>query len=138
MRIKDKNYFKIPNAIFSLDLSAKAIALYSFLLKCENRKDFTCYPSYGVIGRAIKSCANTIRVYVNELVDKKLIEVTPTKILRRGKVQNGNLKFRILPIEVAVKFFDEEQMRRLREENTRIKVQRSLEKFDAKRAKTSR
>ena len=91
-----------------------------------------------MIGHAIKSCANTIRGYVKELVDKKLIEVTPTKVLRHGKVQNGNLKFKILPIDVAVKFFDEEQMNKLREESARINVQRALEKINAKRAKTSR
>ena len=35
-----KNYFPMPNEIFSLGLRAGEIALYAFLLKCEDRKTY--------------------------------------------------------------------------------------------------
>ena len=35
-----KNYFPIPNEIFSLGLSAGAIAVYGFLLHREDRKTY--------------------------------------------------------------------------------------------------
>lgn len=35
-----KNYFPLPNAIFSLGLSPGEIAVYSYLLHCENRKTY--------------------------------------------------------------------------------------------------
>lgn len=47
-----KNYFPLPNAIFSLNLSPGEIAVYSYLLYCEDRKTYQCYPSYKTIGRA--------------------------------------------------------------------------------------
>lgn len=35
-----KNYFPLPNAIFSLGLSPGEIAVYSYLLHCEDRKTY--------------------------------------------------------------------------------------------------
>ena len=34
-----KNYFQLPNEIFLLGLSPGALAVYSYLLCCENRKN---------------------------------------------------------------------------------------------------
>ncbi len=33
-----KNYFQLPNEIFLLGLSPGTLAVYSYLLRCENRK----------------------------------------------------------------------------------------------------
>lgn len=41
---KQGNYFMLPNELFSMDLSAGAIALYTFLMRMEDRKTFSCYP----------------------------------------------------------------------------------------------
>ena len=41
-----KNYFPLPNEIFSLDLASGEIAVYSYLLYREDRKTFQCWPSY--------------------------------------------------------------------------------------------
>ena len=49
-----KNYFPLPNVIFSLNLSPGEIAVYSYLLHCENRKTYQCYPSYRTIGQAVE------------------------------------------------------------------------------------
>ena len=40
-----KNYFPLPNEIFSLGLSAGAIAVYGFLLHREDRKTYQCVGS---------------------------------------------------------------------------------------------
>ena len=37
-----KNYFPLPNEIFSLGLSAGAIAVYGFLLHREDRRTYQC------------------------------------------------------------------------------------------------
>ena len=37
-----KNYFPLPNVIFSLGLSPGEIAVYSYLLYCEDRKTYQC------------------------------------------------------------------------------------------------
>ena len=48
-----KNYFPLPNEIFCLDLSAGEIAVYAYLMYCEDRKTFQCHPSYKTIGTAV-------------------------------------------------------------------------------------
>lgn len=50
----------MPNAIFDLGLTAEEIAIYAFLLRCEDRRTFTCYPSLKMIGRAIGKSKNTV------------------------------------------------------------------------------
>ena len=41
-----KDYFPVPNEIFSLGLSTGEIAVYTYLMYCEDRKTFQCHPSY--------------------------------------------------------------------------------------------
>ena len=55
------NYFSLPNEIFNLVLSAGEIAVYVYLLRCENRETFQCYPSYSSIGEAVNISANTVK-----------------------------------------------------------------------------
>ena len=62
-----KNYFPLPNEIFSLGLSAGAIAVYGFLLHREDRKTYQCVASYRTIGEAVGMSVNTVRKYVTEL-----------------------------------------------------------------------
>lgn len=35
-----RDYFPLPNEIFCLGLSSGEIAVYAYLLRCENRKTF--------------------------------------------------------------------------------------------------
>ena len=39
-----KNYFQLPNEIFLLGLSSGALAVYSYLLCCENRQTWLSSP----------------------------------------------------------------------------------------------
>ena len=36
-----KDYFPVPNETFCLGLSSGEIAVYAYLLRCENRKHFS-------------------------------------------------------------------------------------------------
>lgn len=48
-----KNYFPLPNEIFSLELSGGEILVYTYLMYREDRKTFQCHPSYKTIGEAV-------------------------------------------------------------------------------------
>ena len=88
-----KNYLPLPNEIFSLGLSFGEIAVYAYLMHCEDRKTFQCYPSYNTIGRAIGMSKKTVAKYVRELEGKQFIITEPTRIhTRDGRVQNGDRK----------------------------------------------
>ncbi len=43
------DYFPLPKAVFRMDLSAGEIAVYAFLMYCEERDTFQCHPSYSTI-----------------------------------------------------------------------------------------
>lgn len=106
----DRDYFKTPNCLFSLGLSAGEIAVYSYLLRCEDRKSFTCYPSFRTIGKAVGLSRNTVQKYVSALQEKGLIETEKTSVFRKdGSKWNGNLKFMIRPIQSALELYNEQQ-----------------------------
>ena len=48
-----KNYFTLPNEIFSLGLGAGEIAVYAYLRCLENPSTYQCWPSYATIGKAM-------------------------------------------------------------------------------------
>ena len=109
-----RNYYMIPNAIFTLDLCAGEIAVYNYLLFLEDRNTYTCYPSYRKIGSAVKMNCKTVAKYVRMLEGKHLIETEPTSIItQKGIKKNGNLKYTILPITEATKFYVDSQGRKL-------------------------
>ena len=66
----EKNYFMVPNEIFSIGLDYREISLYAYLLRCENRKTYQCYPSYKTIGKAIGMSENTVAKYVRRSSSK--------------------------------------------------------------------
>lgn len=106
-----KNYFPLPNEIFSLGLSSGEISVYSYLMYCEDRKTFRCYPSYRTIGQALKMSQNTVRKYVKSLEDKCLISTERTEIITKdGIKRNGTLLYTIRPIAEAIEYFHNEQL----------------------------
>ena len=107
-----RNYFPLPNEIFRLGLSAGELAVYSFLLKCENRETYQCYPSYRTIGEAVGMSRNTVKKHVDSLVEKRLIYTEPTTVtLQDGTKRNGSLLYTIRPIHEAVEYHVEQQMK---------------------------
>lgn len=108
---KEKHYFTLPNEIFCLGLSSGEISVYRFLLRCENRKTYQCYPSYRTIGQALKMSQNTVRKYVTSLENKCLISTERTEIITKdGIKRNGTLLYTIRPIAVAIEYFHNEQL----------------------------
>jgi len=129
-----KNYFPLPNEIFNLDLSSGEIAVYSFLMRCEDRKTFQCHPSYKTIGKALKMSQNTVRKYITGLIDKKLITAEPTKILSiDGRKHNGSLLYTILPIEEAVRKNYEMQMQKNAEIIAAEQFQKRINEQDSRK-----
>ena len=88
----NNRFFPMPYDIFCLGLRMPEIALYSYLMSCENRKNYTCYPSYKTIARTLNTSVNTVQKYVKALEEKELISTEHTKIFtQNGLKLNGNL-----------------------------------------------
>ncbi|MER2147868.1 MAG: helix-turn-helix domain-containing protein [Ruminococcus sp.] len=106
-----RDFFPLPNVIFDLGLTAEEIAIYAFLMKCEDRRTYTCYPSYKTIGKAIGKSKNTVIKYVNMLEEKSLLFKRHTFVITKdGKAWNGNLLFTIAPIRSAIDVYYYHQM----------------------------
>lgn len=126
-------FFPVPNAVFHLGLSSGEIVVYSYLMYCEDRKTFQCYPSYRTIGSAVGMSVNTVRKYIASLERKRLITSEWTMVnTRDGRAQNGNMKYTIRPIQEAIDYYDEIQMKRLYAEATRRNAESALAKYDEK------
>lgn len=125
-----KNYFPLPNEIFSLGLSSTAIAIYGYLLFREDRKTYECLASYRMIGEAIGKSVTTVRKYVAELEERGLITTERTSIITRdGRKWNGCLRYHILPIQMSINQFTEQQLRRLEAGAARQKAQAKLSRL---------
>ncbi|PWL99374.1 MAG: helix-turn-helix domain-containing protein [Clostridiales bacterium] len=128
-----KNYFPLPNEIFSLGLSGGEILVYTYLMYREDRETFQCHPSYKTIGEAVGMSNNTVKKYVDGLVDKRLITTEPTSVItKKGEKRNGNLLYTIRPIQEAVDYFNAQQLRKADQEMARLNVIRKLEEYDRK------
>lgn len=131
-RDPSRNYFRLPNEIFLLGLSPGALAVYSYLLCCENRKTYQCWPSYKTIGSAVGMSQNTVRKYVLELEERQLIRTESTTVSTKdGRKRNGNLLYTIHPIQEAVDHYYEQQLHRLKLDVERQKVQARLSRLCA-------
>ena len=123
----------MPNEIFCLGLSSGEIAVYAYLLRCENRKTFQCHPSYKTIGNAVGMSKNTVRKHVDGLTKKRLITTEPTSVYtQKGEKRNGNLLYTVCPIENATAYHNEQQMIRLESEMRRQATLKKLAEFDRK------
>ena len=126
-----RDYFPLPNEIFSLGLSTGEIAVYAYLMYCEDRKTFQCHPSYKTIGNAVGMSKNTVKKYVDSLIEKQLITAEPTSVYtQKGEKRNGNLRYTIRPIAEALEQYYEQQLIRLHEENRRQAALKKLAEFD--------
>ena len=106
-----RDYFPLPNAIFSLDLTAADLAVYSYLMRCEDRKTHQCYPSYKTIGKAVHLSVNTVMKHVNRLRDLGLIDAEPTQVFTKdGMKKNGSLLYTIRPIAEVIQKYNERQL----------------------------
>ena len=126
-----KDYFPLPNEIFYLNLSYGEIAVYSYLLHCENRKSFQCYPSYKTIGEALQMSRNTVSKYIRQLEEKQFITTEPTAVYTSGgEKRNGNLLYTILPIEQAKQYFYNRQLENIDRVIANRKQRKRIEKLN--------
>ena len=123
MRAAYKNYFPLPNEIFSLNLCPGEIAAYSYLLYCEDRKTYQCYPSYKTIGRAVGMSTNTVQKHIFELADKGFITIEPTSVITKsGQKRNGSHRYTIRPIQEVVELYHQRQLRRMEQNLARSRI----------------
>ena len=106
-----KSYYPVPKVICQLGLLPGEIAVYSFLLFCEDRKTYQCYPSYRTIGDAVGMSRNTVCKYVRQLEEKGLIRTERTTVtLKDGRKRNGSLLYTILPLEQVLAQHNQHQL----------------------------
>ena len=122
-----RNYYPVPKIICQLGLSPGEIAVYSFLLFCEDRKTYQCYPSYRTIGDAVGMSRNTVCKYVRSLEEKGLIRTERTSIvLKNGRKRNGSLLYTLRPWRQAVEQFHQRQLAMAEAAAERQQVQQKL------------
>ena len=117
-----RDYFPLPKEVFSLGLSAAEIAIYAYLLFCEDRQTFQCWPSYRKISEAVGLSPNTIRKHIRSLEERGLLVTEPTQVTTKDdRKRNGNLLFTIRPIQAALQQDYDRQMQKLDEDAARRK-----------------
>lgn len=130
-RDPNKHYYLVPNDVFNLGLSSHEIAVYNYLLRCEDRRTYQCHPSYRTIGRAVRLSENTVRKYVAGLEEKGLIRTeSSTIITKNGRVRNGSLIYTIRPIQEALEQNYQRQFRQAEESVERARVQQRLAELE--------
>ena len=135
-RDPNKHYYLVPNEVFNLGLSSHEIAVYNYLLRCEDRRTYQCHPSYRTIGRAVQLSENTVRKYVTSLEEKGLIRTEPSTIITKdGCVRNGSLIYNIRPIQEALEQNYQRQFRQTEESVERARVQKRLAELNQQNKK---
>ena len=126
-----RDYFPLPNEIFSFGLSTGEIAVYAYLMYCEDRKTFQCHPSYATIGEAVNMSNNTVAKHVEGLVRKGLITTERTTVKTRdGRTHNGSLLYTLCPLAPVEQAYFEKQ---IREASARMNFKAALEKYEKKK-----
>ena len=130
-RDPNKYYYLVPNEVFNLGLSSHEIAVYNYLLRCEDRRTYQCHPSYRTIGKAVRLSEITVRKYVTSLEEKGLIRTEPSTIITKdGRVRNGSLIYNIRPIQEALEQNYQRQFRQVEESVERARVQKRLAELE--------
>ena len=130
-RDPNKHYYLVPNEVFNLGLTSHEIAVYNYLLRCEDRRTYQCHPSYRTIGRAVRLSENTVRKYVAGLEEKGLIRTESSTIITKdGRVRNGSLIYTIRPIQEALEQNYQRQFRQAEESVERARVQQRLAELE--------
>ena len=135
-RDPNKHYYLVPNEVFNLGLSSHEIAVYNYLLRCEDRRTYQCHPSYRTIGKAVQLSENTVRKYVTSLEEKGLIRTEPSTIITKdGRVRNGSLIYNIRPIQEALEQNYQRQFLRAERDIERAKAEKKLAELNRQNKK---
>ena len=124
------NAFIVPNKVFILGLRPTAFMLYFYLLYREDRKTYTCFPSYRNISQALGVTKKTVSKYVRELEEKRLIETKRTHMAAKdGRILNGNLEYHILPIQEALSYYHENKIHEFAAEQKRTEQRKMFRDY---------
>ena len=135
-RDPNKHYYLVPNEVFNLGLTSHEIAVYNYLLRCEDRRTYQCHPSYRTIGRAVHLSENTVRKYVAGLEEKGLIHTEPSTITTKdGRVRNGSLIYTIRPIREALELNYQRQFQQAERDMERAKAEKRLAELNRQNKK---
>lgn len=135
-RDPSKHYYLVPNEVFNLGLSSHEIAVYNYLLRCEDRRTYQCHPSYRTIGRAVQLSENTVRKYVAALEEKGLIRTEPSTIATKdGRVRNGSLIYTIRSIQEALELNYHRQLLQAERDIERAKAEKKLAELNRQNKK---
>ena len=135
-RDPNKHYYLVPNEVFNLGLSSHEIAVYNYLLRCEDRRTYQCHPSYRTIGKAVQLSENTVRKYVAGLEEKGLIHTEPSTITTKdGRVRNGSLIYTIRPIREALELNYQRQFQQAERDMERAKAEKRLAELNRQNEK---
>ena len=115
MRFRSQgNFFSLPNEIFLWGLTTGALAVYSFLRRCEDRKTRQCWPSIKTIGKAVNMSENTVRKCSRKLEERGIIATETTEVTTKaGEKRNGNLRYTLRPIQEVIDEYYDRQMEEL-------------------------
>ena len=114
-RDPNKHYYLVPNEVFNLGLTSHEIAVYNYLLRCEDRRTYQCHPSYRTIGRSV------------QLSEKGLIRTEPSTITTKdGRVRNGSLIYTIRPIQEALELNYQRQFLQAERDMERAQAEKRL------------
>ena len=135
-RDPNKHYYLVPNEVFNLGLSSHEIAVYNYLLRCEDRRTYQCHPSYRTIGKAVQLSENTVRKYVAGLEEKGLIHTEPSTITTKdGRVRNGSLIYTIRPMQEALELKYQRQFLQAERDVERAKAEKRLAELNQQNKK---
>jgi len=125
-------YFILPNELFSLELSAKSIAVYAYLMYLENRKTHLCWAKQKTIGNAIGiKSEKTVAKALEELEEKELIYRESMSMNHNGQMVNGIQKFTIRPIDDAVQHKQWQQFENIGRAAEEKKLLTRIENYNA-------
>ena len=119
----------LPNAVFLLGLTSKEFVVCAYLVRCEDRNTYKCYPSFKKIAEHTGMSKSAVAKCVRRLEEKGLIYTRPTLVELKdgsGIVRNGTLEFQILPIQEAYNRYLEEQLRQAEAASAQLRFQETL------------
>ena len=115
------------------------VAVYNYLLRCEDRRTYQCHPSYRTIGRAVQLSENTVRKYVAGLEEKGLIRTEPSTVTTKdGRMRNGSLIYTIRPIQEALELNYQRQFLQAERDMERAKAEKRLAELNQQNKKEER
>lgn len=129
-RMKEKNFFLLPNSIFDLKLNHYEFHIYAYLIRIEDRRTYQCIVSYPTIAGVLGFSVNTVAKYVRTLEERGLIRTERTEIVTRdGRKRNGCLRYHILPMQNALDRCYEKRLAELEFMAEKQKAQTKAEKL---------